>query len=170
MQLGRNGAGLEGEFDEPLLEEAVGAELVTVELVTSGPRDEEARSGEEDEAPRFGEGKSVLCPADKEGLREEVSEEKAKGDDDNELPSKSGEGLAAKLGEGKEKGPEGEDDEPGISPRELEGHRMALGLELRKAAFHTLGDSPRGVGRAGDALGCFAEADNFTNRHAVVEI
>jgi len=65
---GRDFERLDGKLDEPLLEKAVGAEVVAIELVAAGPRDEKSSGSEKDKTVGIGERKSVFGPADEESL------------------------------------------------------------------------------------------------------
>ena len=68
MEGGRDFERLDGKLDEPLLKKAVGAEVVAIELVAAGPRDEKSSGSEKDETVGIGERKSVFGPADEESL------------------------------------------------------------------------------------------------------
>ena len=73
MKKGGNCDRLDWEFAEPLLEKAMWAKWMAVELFPGCPRNEKCSSGEEEEPPRVLPREAVFCPADEEGLRKKVA-------------------------------------------------------------------------------------------------
>lgn len=138
----------------PLLEGAVWAEVVAVELVAGGPGDDEGGGGEEEHAEVVGPGDTVLGPAGKEGLGEEIAGEEAEVEDEGDLPEEAEAGAAAEFGEGHEKSDDGEADESELAGGDGEGWGRSISLS-EKAMEPTpdaFGEGPTGVGGTGDAL------------------
>lgn len=68
------------------------------------------------------------------------------------MPREAEEGSAAEFGEGEDDGSEGKDDEEKVTPWELEGDGLALGIEMGEATFDALGDGPGSHGGSADAF------------------
>ncbi|MFT6238916.1 MAG: hypothetical protein ACJAQT_000992 [Akkermansiaceae bacterium] len=171
MKLGWYFEGFDGEFGKPALQEAVGAELVAVDLMAGGPGDDEGAAGKKKEAPGVGKGETVACPAKEEGLGEEISKEEAEEDDDAGLPEEAGEGIASEFGERKEGRSEGEGDEGKVAPGNFGGDGRAIGLEAGEAAGDALGDGPGGVGGSADAFDFgLLDGEDFVDGQVVVEV
>ena len=89
------------------------------------------------------------------------------------MPGEAEEGSAAEFGEGEDDGSEGKDDEEKVTPWELEGDGLALGIEMGEATFDALGDGPGSHGGSADAFDAgfgVVEIDDLLHGFPVVEL
>ncbi len=138
---------------QKFLGRTVRADMVAIEWIASGERDEERGAGEKHEAGRGGPRDTGAHPADEEFLREQIAGDEADVEDERDLvrtlPPVAPFGFAKRHESGRREDHQQAVVARGKAERHARGEFVATELE---PGLHALRDDHARHGRAGDAL------------------